>query len=404
MMTPYSYDTPEKCGDAPNSTCECHGRVHYGLAARPDNGNDIDTFQEMLLFRTRSKHSDGKSSVRCNSGEFRGANGKKRFWRGQKKQCWCEKAYTYQPHHCAEEGGDCKCKGGNVFFAHKFNPLHTSKIADFEEATSEGFAVVEANNTNSVSCSAASFEGYDPLPGYLKHCYCDSRGTAKTAADIRATKDLWRAQEAERIAKEEKARADAEAEAARLAAAEKAAEEAAARAAAEAAAKKAREEAAARAEAARLAAEAKAAEEAAAAEAKRKAEEAQAAKEAAEAAARQKEMDDAIAAAEKAANDAAAAKHAEEKVALLEAAEKAKAAAIKAEVAAALAKQKAEHDAMVAAKEAQAETERVARERAAAEAAAKEAAERAAAEAEAERTRAEEQAAMEKAHADEIAA
>jgi len=35
-------------------------------------------------------------------------------------QCFCEPFLTPEPYHCSDDGGDCTCPGGNVFYGEKF--------------------------------------------------------------------------------------------------------------------------------------------------------------------------------------------------------------------------------------------------------------------------------------------
>lgn len=251
------------------------------------------------------------------------------------KQCFCEPKPKYEPYHCSADGGQCSCKNGNVFYGAKFKASNTSKIANFEEMSSQPMTVVAANRTDYVFCDPSSFEGVDPLPGQDKECYCDDR--SKIEEDlIKNTIELWRGKAAEKAAREAQAKADAEAEAA------EAAEDAEhARVEAELKKTKAAKEAQEKALKKKHEIEKKALDEKikmmkeAAAQAMKDAEE-QAKADAEEEAAKKVEYEKALEEAAAKAKAAEQAKAIEEKRKLREEAEKAKTLAIKAEVAAAL--------------------------------------------------------------------
>lgn len=253
------------------------------------------------------------------------------------KQCFCEPMPKYEPYHCSEDGGQCSCKKGRVFYGAKYKPGNGTKMASFEDVTNSQFAVVDANNTDYVACDPSSFEGVDPVPGVDKECYCDDQ--KKVDEDlVKNTIEYWRGLAAEKAAREAQAKADAEAEAA------EAAEDAEhARLEVELKKTKAAKKAQEAALKAKHDAEKKALEEKikamkeAAEQAKKDAEE-EAKRDAEEEAAKKAEYEKALKEAAEKAKAAERAKAVEEKRRLREEAEKAKAEAIKAEVAAALAR------------------------------------------------------------------
>ena len=49
------------------------------------------------------------------------------------KQCFCEPTPKYEPYHCSEDGGQCSCKNGNVFYGIKYKQNSANKLASFED-------------------------------------------------------------------------------------------------------------------------------------------------------------------------------------------------------------------------------------------------------------------------------
>ena len=91
--------------------------------------------------------------------------------------------------HCADDGDDCQCLNGIVYYARKFNEV-TKQIADFWEGTKNFYTLIESNSSKSIKCEPDSFEGVDPLPGIKKGCYCALNSTdSEYNQDV---KNYWR--------------------------------------------------------------------------------------------------------------------------------------------------------------------------------------------------------------------
>lgn len=84
----------------------------------------------------------------------------------------------------------------------------------------QSFAVVEANNTETIKCMAQTFEGAEPLPGLDKDCYCDWKNQLMQPTEVLAVKDLWRGVMAEKASRNERIDAQRAAEDAQHKAAE----------------------------------------------------------------------------------------------------------------------------------------------------------------------------------------
>lgn len=180
-----------------------------GQRIRPDNGDEVETFQDLLSFGRLHKHSNGgpHETVTCMDTEFpekQKTGGDGGIWSDFKdlpKQCWCEPENKYEPYHCSADGGQCSCKNGNVFYGAKFAEDNTTKIANFAEMSAQAMTVVGANQTDYVACDPSSFEGVDPLPGFEKECYCDDRKNV-SAELVKNTIEYWRGIAAEKAARE----------------------------------------------------------------------------------------------------------------------------------------------------------------------------------------------------------
>ena len=216
-----SIEKPWKCADH-KSTCQCKGRVYLGPMYANDTGNEIKKFDELLQWKTASKYTKNGEAVVCAAREF-GSDP----WPKQAKQCFCEPSMRYQPNHCAHEGEACKCPKGTVYFGQRFK-TGTKRVADLRDALLGQFAVIEANSSESVNCSAKSFEGADPSPGVAKDCYCDWKNKILKPEEVKQTKQFWRGFLAEKSARTEQVKAEAEAERAQKEAAEAAKEQEAA--------------------------------------------------------------------------------------------------------------------------------------------------------------------------------
>lgn len=64
MSPNYPEEEAYKCADE-NDGCACNGRVHYGLRVRPDNGEEIETFQGLLEFTRQTTKTTMKDAVVC---------------------------------------------------------------------------------------------------------------------------------------------------------------------------------------------------------------------------------------------------------------------------------------------------------------------------------------------------
>lgn len=117
-------------------SCLCEGRIHYGLAMRPDNGSEVDSFQSLLEFgRMTRKASYDDGDIMCNEASMN--KNKKHFnfkqFKSLPKQCYCEPLPKYEPYHCSADGGNCSCTGGTVTYGAKFKNETSKKMASFED-------------------------------------------------------------------------------------------------------------------------------------------------------------------------------------------------------------------------------------------------------------------------------
>jgi len=141
----YSARYPEeeafKCADE-DEQCQCKGKVHIGQRVRPDNGEEVESFQVLLSFARLNKNTAGGGpgdAITCSSSEFNTHQSAGGNWADLKdlpKQCWCEPDNKYEPYHCSADGGQCSCKNGNVFYGAKWASEGSKKLANFEEVTS----------------------------------------------------------------------------------------------------------------------------------------------------------------------------------------------------------------------------------------------------------------------------
>ena len=136
-----------------------------GPKLRPDNGEEIKTFDAMRYWKTMSKEVDDWTM--CSS---KGMGGDP--WPEAAKQCWCEPAPQYEPTPCANEGEQCLCNGW-VAYGVKNDPDDQTKTATIDIMTTVAFAINDANNTKSIQCTSSNFEMADPLPNGAKQCFCD---------------------------------------------------------------------------------------------------------------------------------------------------------------------------------------------------------------------------------------
>jgi hypothetical protein len=88
-----------------------------------------------------------------------------------KMQCFCEPHLPSDPKWCANGGEDCKCKG-RVFLGNKASS--SSSNTTFINMIHEPYTVKRLGTTQgSINCTAKAM-GFDPNPGFDKHCYCDA--------------------------------------------------------------------------------------------------------------------------------------------------------------------------------------------------------------------------------------
>lgn len=178
------YHEPWFCGATEYSNCMCEGTMYMGPLTRPDNGEEIKTFDDMRNWKTLTKETDNWTM--CSAKDF-GSDP----WPDQQKQCWCEPRPEYEPTPCANEGEQCLCNGW-VAYGVKQDPYEPELVADVECMTSVPFAINDANNTKSVTCASSTFEMADPLPGGNKQCYCDEKKVFIGAEDVQMIKEYWR--------------------------------------------------------------------------------------------------------------------------------------------------------------------------------------------------------------------
>lgn len=162
---------------------------------RADDGSEIETFQGLLEFGRFTQKTKLANPVQCTEMDFKSA--RKQKWNPVAefaelpKQCYCEPEPKYEPYHCSEDGGQCSCKKGRVFYGIKNKLGNESRMAAFDDVTDAQFTMVDANNTDYVFCDPTSFEGVDPAPGIDKECYCDDQKKVD-AALTNYTLDYWR--------------------------------------------------------------------------------------------------------------------------------------------------------------------------------------------------------------------
>jgi len=176
-------NVPFQCGKGPSDSCQCPGMLWFGLQTRPDNGAKIETFDEMREWRTIGAESDDWQT--CSVVEF-GSDPMP----GVDKQCFCEVEPAYTATRCADEGDECICNG-HVYFAPRFENDNTTP-ANFWYIQENPFAVTDANNTGTMTCSSDSFEDADPSPEVAKQCFCDDKRKFLSAHDVGNIQEYWR--------------------------------------------------------------------------------------------------------------------------------------------------------------------------------------------------------------------
>ena len=119
---------------------------------------------EMKDYNFVSRQVEG--SIACNNYEFGDPTP------GHPKACFCEPDNRPQVKRCAADGGDCTCRGGNVFYG--LLEVDGATPASFEEMWTNAFAV-KYDVSGTVGCNARTF-GLDPQPGKAKQCFCDDIG------------------------------------------------------------------------------------------------------------------------------------------------------------------------------------------------------------------------------------
>lgn len=67
----YPEEESFKCADE-GELCKCKGRIHMGMRIRPDNGSEVETFQDLLSFARLFKktYGDAPEEISCSSNEF----------------------------------------------------------------------------------------------------------------------------------------------------------------------------------------------------------------------------------------------------------------------------------------------------------------------------------------------
>lgn len=177
---------PWQCATAPSGSCLCPGVMWFGLAVRPDNEANIETFDEFREWRTIAIEKEGWQT--CSVAEFGADPGP-----GRPKQCWCELKPRYTPSRCADEGDDCLCNG-HVYLTPRFG--EDGKPASFFDALQGEWAIADANNSGSMECTSATFEGADPAPNKAKQCFCDDRREFTTVEMMKTVQELHREESA----------------------------------------------------------------------------------------------------------------------------------------------------------------------------------------------------------------
>lgn len=109
---------------------------------------------------------------------------------GADKQCFCEVEPAYTATRCADEGDECICNG-HVYFAPRFE-LDNTTPAGFYYIQENPFAITDANNTGTLTCSSDSFEDADPSPEVAKQCFCDDKRRFMQARDVANVQEYWR--------------------------------------------------------------------------------------------------------------------------------------------------------------------------------------------------------------------
>jgi hypothetical protein len=61
-----------------------------------------------------------------------------------------------------------------VYFASRFEGDNVTP-ANFMYVLENPFAIIDANNTGTMTCSSDSFEDADPSPETAKQCFCDDK-------------------------------------------------------------------------------------------------------------------------------------------------------------------------------------------------------------------------------------
>jgi hypothetical protein len=122
----------EKCG-LEGDECVCAGTVYYGRETIAKQSGV--SFEQMTKKPYKTAQSHG--SVTCNSGTFGGDPTP-----GYHKQCFCETgALVQKVLKCGDEGEDCQCSSGNIFFG---AAVVDEKAADFEAMLTKNFKVKQS--------------------------------------------------------------------------------------------------------------------------------------------------------------------------------------------------------------------------------------------------------------------
>jgi len=125
-----------------------------------DSGKRLTTWKDFRHWGTASKENYNQY-IKCSAYEF--PDYKNDPYDPHETQCWCERKPQYLANICADEGGDCLCKG-RVIFGEKY-PEHPPHDEEEDEGAHEGmipmnsieatknkWTVNTVNGTGNMSC------------------------------------------------------------------------------------------------------------------------------------------------------------------------------------------------------------------------------------------------------------
>jgi len=91
-----------------------------------------------LDFNKKTKFEEGfELDMTCDRSMFKKGKVWEKFT-DDELQCFCEPFLTQEPYHCADDGDDCQCKNGNVFYGEKFKHHGQKQVATFQEMLDDG--------------------------------------------------------------------------------------------------------------------------------------------------------------------------------------------------------------------------------------------------------------------------